>query len=61
MSPNETKVALGMWKQLREKFQALKTETTSWMDIQRSLTEYVSSFTAKIEAAQVAWSHSAGE
>lgn len=61
MTPNETKVVLGMWKQLREKFQALKTETSSWIGIQRSLMEYISSFATKIEAAQTSWSNSIGE
>ena len=61
MSPNESKVALGMWKQLGDKFQALKVETRKWMDLLGTLTAHVSSFSAKITEAAAQWNQSLSE
>lgn len=55
------KIAVGQWRQLRDKFQAIYVETSKWIEIQSRLVCCIETFTSSIASAQAQWLQSQAE
>ena len=52
------KVSVGLWKQLKEKFQALQDELSKWLQIREQLGVFITNIVSGINDAHNIWSRS---
>ena len=55
------KIAVGQWKQLRDKFQVIHSECNKWVNIRTKLISTIEAFLGAISSAQSQWQDSQAE
>ena len=55
------KIAVGQWKQLRDKFQVIHSECNKWVNIRSKLMNSIENFLTTISLAQSQWQESQAE